>query len=101
MPRENPFLTPAFGYRCSELIRHKRVHITLCCTASGVMVSYLASWSALAGFWHLASPAHQGVETCTVFAGQPVGQFSEHDTINIAVHFGFKINKLIEHSPAF
>jgi len=45
MPRVNPFLTPAFGYRCFELIRQKRVHITFCRTASGVMAPSLANWS--------------------------------------------------------
>ena len=44
---------------------------------------------------------HQGSDTCTVFAGQPVSQLPEHDTVDITEDFGLKINELIEHGPAF
>ncbi len=36
-----------------------------------------------------------------VFAGQPVSQLPERDTVDITEYLGLKINELIEHGPSF
>ncbi len=45
--------------------------------------------------------AHQRCDTCTVFTGQPVCQFPEHHSVDITENVPFKINELVESSPAF